>query len=337
MVPANEDIVAVIGFSTAPSPLEPAWPSTHRALLPIAGKPLIVHLIEQLARGGIRHLRIAGSIQQDAVRHRLADGGEWGVRIRYSDLYDGDLRLQTLLEHGHCLYLCGDSLHVADFSALTADAGIGIDDPAARSERSALWKLESGGPAGYSIAAATSGRPYVREPLLTVQSYHNCNLMAARHDNASLVVPGRALKAGVFVDWDTCLAPDVILGEDITIGKHCQIDRCVRLDSRCVLGNGVVIGRNSRLRNVSVLPNTYVGAGVRLQDAVVTPLGLFDLDGKFLQCSDDATFGRVRGNAERYTGLPSEKFSIMEKPLWRRRDTKAGCAAASSLTGKQGN
>lgn len=331
----NKNIVAVIGFSTAPSPLEPAWPSTHRALLPIAGKPLIVHLIEQLARGGIRHLRIAGSIQQDAARHRLGDGSEWGVRIRYSDLHDADLRLQTLLEHEHCLYLCGDNLHVADFSELRADAGIGIDDPAARSERSVLWRLEPGGPAGYSIAAATSGKPYVREPLLTVQSYHTCNLMAARRDDNALVVPGRALKPGVFVDWDTWLAPDVILGEDITIGKHCQLDRRVRLDSRCVLGNGVVIGRNSRLRNVSVLPNTYVGAGVRLQDAVVTPLGLFDLDGKFLQRGDGATFGRVRGNAERYTGLPSEKFSVMEKSRRRRRDTKADFAAKSNLTNKR--
>ncbi|MDH3553953.1 MAG: hypothetical protein OER22_15185, partial [Gammaproteobacteria bacterium] len=62
--------IAVIGFSAAASPLEPAWPSTHRALLPVAGKPLIVHLVEKLASDGIRHLRIAGSIQQHAARHR---------------------------------------------------------------------------------------------------------------------------------------------------------------------------------------------------------------------------------------------------------------------------
>lgn len=336
MASGNEGIVAVIGFSTATSPLEPVWPSTHRALLPIAGKPLIVHLVEQLARGGIRHLRIAGSIQQHAARHRLGDGSEWGIRIRYSDLHDGDLRLQTLLEYGHCLYLCGDNLHVADFSAVRAGAGLVAGDPATRTERPAYWKLWPTGPARYSIAAATR-RPYVRDPLLTVGSYHTSNLTAARRDEGTLVLPGCALKTGVFVDWDTYLAPDVCLGENITIGKHCQIDRRVRLDSRCVVGNGVVIGRDSRLRNVSVLPNTYIGAGVRLQDAVVSPMGMFDLEGNFLHCTDRAIFGRVRGNAERHTGLPSEKLSVMEKPSRRRRRAYSAIAAGASSTGNRPN
>jgi carbonic anhydrase/acetyltransferase-like protein (isoleucine patch superfamily) len=310
--------IAVIGFSSAASPLEPAWPSTHRALLPVAGKPLIVHLIEQLTKGGIRHLRIAGSIQQFAVRRRLGDGGEWGVKIRYSDLHDADLRLQTLLEHGACLYLCGDNLHVADFSRIQPGAGVRIANPAARSELPAYWTLAPAGPFRHSIAAVTRCA-YIRDPMTTVQSYHKCNLHAAAKDEFSLVLPGRAVKPGVSIDWDSYLAPDVRLGTGITIGKHCRIDRRVRLDGQCMIGNGVVIGRDSRLRNVSVLPNCYIGAGVRLRDAVVTPLGIFGLEGNFLPSPDRTVIGRVRGNAERRTGIPSEKLSVLETASRRGR------------------
>ncbi len=303
--------IAVIGFSSAASPLEPAWPSTHRALLPVAGKPLVVHLVEQLARGGIRHLRIVGSIQQWAVRQRLGDGSEWGATVRYSDLHDADLRTQTLLEHGHCLYFHGDNLHVGDFSAFQAAGRAYTIDPAARTELSAYWRLGPTGAARYSIAAAT-GSSYIHDPMMTVRSYHAANLDAALFSSSSLLLPGRNVRPGVAIDWDSQLAPDVFLGENIVIGKHCRLDRRVRLDARCVLGNGVVIGRDSHLRNVSVLPNTYIGAGTRLRDAVVTPQGIFALDGKFLPTPDHAVIGRARGNQEHRTGIPSERLSVLE-------------------------
>jgi len=311
MTTENLAPIAVIGFSSAASPLEPAWPSTHRALLPVAGKPLIVHLVEQLCRGGIRHLRIAGSIQQYAVRQRLGDGSEWGITVRYSDLHDADLRMQTLLEHGHCLFLCGDNLHIGNFSTIQPHGSPLVANPTARTELSAYWKLWPAGPARYSIAAATQ-RTYVRDPMMTVRSFHAANLDATSRGDAALLLPGRAVKPGVVIDWDSHLASNVKLGKDITIGKHCRIDKRVHLEAQCALGNGVVIGRNSHLRNVSVLPNTYIGAGTRLRDAVITPLGIFDLSGKFLPTPDRSVIGRVRGNAEKRTGIPSEKLSVLE-------------------------
>lgn len=303
--------IAVIGFSSAASPLEPAWPSTHRALLPVAGKPLVVHLVEQLARDGIRHLRVAGSIQQHAVRRRLGDGDEWGVKIRYSDLHDAELRTQTLLEHGQCLYLCGDNLHVGNFSTLRPGDGARVADPSARTEQPGFWKLEPSGPACYSIADATRS-VYFRDPVMTVRGYHACNLDAASGGDVALLLPGRAVQPGVTIDWDSNIASDVALGDGILIGKHCRVGRGVRLQDHCTIGNGCVIGRDARLRNVCLLPNTYVGAGVGLMDAVVAPVGIFDLDGAFHVVTDRAVVGRVRGNAESRTGIPTEKLSVLE-------------------------
>ncbi len=310
----NQDTkpIAVIGFSNAASPLEPAWPSTHRALLPVAGKALIVHLVEQLVSGGIGHVRIAGSIQQYGVKQRLGAGEEWGIKVRYSDLHDTDLRTQTLSEHGHCLYLCGDNLHVGDFSTIRATGPGRAGNPLERSERAAYWVLGAEGPMRYGIAAAT-GSPHIRHPLVTARSYHDANMDVAVH--GGLLVPGRALKTGVVVDWDTHIAPDVCLGRHITIGKHCRVGKRVHLDERCVLANGVVLGNGTRLRNVTVLPNTYIGPDSRLRDAVVTPAGLFDLYGRFLPTPDPSVIGRARSNAEQRTGIPSEKLSAVEAGL----------------------
>lgn len=314
--------IAVIGFSSAASPLEPAWPSTHRALLPVAGKSLILHLIEQLAAGGLRHIRIAGSIQQCAVKQRLGDGSEWGITIRYSDLHGTELRVQTLLEHGHCLHLCGDNLHVGNFATLQASGRPVAADPAAHSQRPGYWQLTSSGAHSDSIAAAT-GMPYAGDPMLTVQSYHEANIEAASFGCNSLRVPGLAMQPGVAVAWDCNLAPDLHLGGGIAIGKHCRIDRRVRLEAQCVLGNGVVIARDTQLESVVVLPNTFIGAGTRLRDAVVTPLGIFDLDGQFFPISDRSVIGRARSNQEHRTGIPSEQLSVLEKDTRSRRRRRA--------------
>jgi len=146
---------------------------------------------------------------------------------------------------------------------------------------------------------------------LTVGSYHQANLDSVLTDSGRLL-PGRALKPGVIVDWDSSLAADARLGDQVSIGKHCRIGRRVHLETQCVLGNGVVVGSNTHLRNVTVLPNTYIGRGTRLRDAVITPTGLFDLDGHFLPSPDSSVIGRARGNSEIQTGIPSEKLSVLE-------------------------
>ena len=48
-----------------------------------------------------------------------------------------------------------------------------------------------------------------------------------------------------------------------------------QLGPNVVLGDNVVIGANSRLQNVTVLSNTYVGAGLDLADMVIGPAQIY--------------------------------------------------------------
>lgn len=303
--------VAVVGFSSAPSPLEPVWPSTHRALLPIAGKSMIVHLVDQLARDGITHIRIAGSIQQFAVRQRLGDGSEWGVRIRYSDLHGADLRAQTVLEFGECLSLCGDSLNAASFERLEANGQVKLGDPTKREEFGSFWKLWPVGPARYSIACAT-GKPYLFDPLMTVLGFHTANIEAANGLLDELILPGRRRADGAVMDWGTSISRSARIGRSVVIGKHCSVENRAVLDGDCVIGNGCIVRKGVHLRNVTVLPNTIIGANVMLRDAVITPAGVFSLEGEFFDLQRSGRIGRARGNEENRTGIPSEALSVIE-------------------------
>ena len=64
-----------------------------KPLLTIAGKPLIVHLVEALVAGGFRELVINHAWHGALLEQRLGDGREFGASIEYS--VEGDGALET--------------------------------------------------------------------------------------------------------------------------------------------------------------------------------------------------------------------------------------------------
>jgi NDP-sugar pyrophosphorylase family protein len=302
--------IAVIGFSNTKSPLEPAWPSTHRALLPVGGKALIVHVIEQLRAAGIAHVRIAGSLQQFAVRKKLRNGEEWGVTMRYSDLRDGDLMMQTLVEHGECLYLLGDQMRDVDLDLIGQDTAAQFADPADCMNVSSFWTLRQTRSKRTRVCRNES-RP--DSTMLTVSDFHLANRLAANRAYSGLNLPGTENDHGAIVEWQSYVDSRATIADTVMIGKHCYVGRNVELEDYCFIGNGAVLSSYCRLSNVTVLPNCFIGPDVRLRDAVITPGGIFDLKGNFWRIQDRAVLGRARPNAEQKTGLPTEELSEIEQ------------------------
>lgn len=86
-----------------------------KPLLEAGGKPLIVHLIEALVRGGIRDLAVNHAHLGQQIVDYLGDGARYGARVRYSDESDGVLetgggilRALPLIESDPFLVVNGD-------------------------------------------------------------------------------------------------------------------------------------------------------------------------------------------------------------------------------------
>jgi MurNAc alpha-1-phosphate uridylyltransferase len=109
--------------------LRPITDTTPKPLVPVAGKPLIVYHLEALARAGVRDVVINLSWLADTLRAALRDGGDYGVRITYTD--EGPVPLETgggvfnaiqLLGPGPFLVVNGDTFTDIDFGGLRAKA-----------------------------------------------------------------------------------------------------------------------------------------------------------------------------------------------------------------------
>ena len=64
--------------------MRPLTDRVPKPLLPVAGRPLIAHLIERLARAGFSELVVNVSHLADQVERELGDGSRHGARITYS-------------------------------------------------------------------------------------------------------------------------------------------------------------------------------------------------------------------------------------------------------------
>ncbi|MCG8014734.1 MAG: nucleotidyltransferase family protein [Candidatus Thiodiazotropha sp. 'RUGA'] len=64
--------------------MRPLTDSIPKPLLPVAGKPLIVHHIERLAKAGYREIVINHAHLGEMIEARLGSGDQWEVVINYS-------------------------------------------------------------------------------------------------------------------------------------------------------------------------------------------------------------------------------------------------------------
>ncbi len=95
--------------------MRPLTDTTPKPLLAVAGKPLIVWHLQQLARIGVGDVVINTSHLADQFAQTLGDGQRWGLRIRYS--YEGPQPLETGGGMLHALPLLG----AAPFIAVNGD------------------------------------------------------------------------------------------------------------------------------------------------------------------------------------------------------------------------
>ena len=74
-------MILAAGLGTRMRPLTDNCP---KPLLPVAGKPLIVHHIEQLVKLGIQDIVINHAYLGHMIEEALGDGSQFGCRIHYS-------------------------------------------------------------------------------------------------------------------------------------------------------------------------------------------------------------------------------------------------------------
>jgi hypothetical protein len=137
--------------------LSPFTERTAVALLPVAGKPLVFHAIEDLVQAGAKEAVVVVSAFAEEVERVLGDGSRWGMKLDFV-LSPGDESSASLASRlggrfpGEILAVRGDVLRSPLLPAFLARA-------AGREGESALFATAGGRPCGVSLVRDAASRP----------------------------------------------------------------------------------------------------------------------------------------------------------------------------------
>lgn len=279
--------------------LEPLTDRACVALLPVVGKPVLEHTLEALVAAGIRAAVVAISPFADQVRAVSGDGSRWGMRLDYV-LTQGEEDPDTVVERcqnriqAEVLALRGDVLRGAalgEFLQRAAEVGGPVVQGRAANAPISLCLNRASGRGGLESLrwsgespATDSAWPVIELPtgalnrLDSLSAYHQANLDAAAGRFPGLIVPGREAALGLRVGIRSKVSPRSLRQGVAFVGSHCRVEASAEFYGEVVIANDVIVDRHAILRDSVVLPETYVGELVEVQNAIVQGNRLIRVD-----------------------------------------------------------
>jgi len=155
-------MILAAGRGTRMAPLTDTCP---KPLIPLCGKPLIVHHLEKLAAAGVKEVVINHAWLGEQIEEALGDGSAWGLRIYYSAETDA-------LETGGGVYQALSLLGAAPFLLINGDVWTSWDYAEAvecelsETDLGCLWLVDNPDHNPQGDFTLVEGR-VVNEPALT--------------------------------------------------------------------------------------------------------------------------------------------------------------------------
>lgn len=288
---------AVIVPSADTAALAPLTSWLPEFLLPIVNKPLVEHLIELLARHGIKDILLVLKHRPFETEEYLGDGSRWGVHLSYSLLgtYRGVADALGRLDAsrlgdpfiglpGHIVTDLDLTHFVDDFRQGRGDVGLaetstGDHDPGLRSLGAEAWAGFEANPfimtwqafnlmkglqlSPDSLAGAT-------KPSGQTLSLHVCEVAGTLERIQSPVDLLRINQRVLTGDFSGLIIPARRVEEGIWVGRHCRLHPTARLKAPTLIGDHCNIQREAVIGSGSLIGSqVIVDEGASVQGSLV--------------------------------------------------------------------
>ena len=301
---------ALILADREPGDLMPLAESLPPALVPIAGKPVLHHCIEDLWEAGVREALVVVPEGDRRIRAATGTGQRFGIVLRYVESTAQRLPAEWLAAFGPAadepLFVArGDVLRGRSARALAAHAAGDMADIVHAANRSrplgmSLVRRRCGGVNRLEWNVFRQDRTADATNLAEIHpvgfalldglpSLFEASLAAIGGDFAGLVIEGRrAPGSTLHIGPRAAIARSVVNSAVCRVGAGAELHAGVELTGRVDVGDRCVIDDGAQLIDSVVMAGSYVGRGVRLQNAVACGRWLYRADLQTCQRVDDA-------------------------------------------------
>lgn len=323
------------------------------ALLPIAARPLIEFTLEALLLAKIQQVIVVIATDADRIEQYLQTGEQWGLQLDYVLSRGQEPPSQILKRLGKCLneeeYLLirADmlrSLQIRDFlrqayqistrsSILATVEGFNAGVCLVRKQKKLAWKISD----MLQWQTSVFQKPLTDSELLdtghvhllpmpgqialldSLKNYHQAHVEIVQHLFPALVLKARKMNETLLVGRQS----KVSLHNRGIVGSFCRVHDKAILEGNVVLSDAVIVDRYANLRNTVVLPNTYIGEAVELNNALVWGNTLIRVDtGATVQVVDNFLLTDIKSQtfscslARLFNRALGVGLLILSLPLW---------------------
>lgn len=256
------------------------------SLLPIAGKPIVFHIIEYLIQKKITQFDLILNYLPQKIEKALGDGERWGASITYHLVRDPNLPFQTIRSISHhfekqcVLFGSADSLPEIPQEVL-------LEEPSLFLYPDKKWS-------GWGIFPALlleelpknlteEDLPHILkdhmkskkvQPFLSVQTIKewkesNASFITKKPELSSFPTTARHVQPGVWISRGVSLHPTAKIIPPVFIGEFCQIKKNTTIGPETVIENCCIIDEGSSIETSLVCKNSYIGEGLSIKNSVV--------------------------------------------------------------------
>ncbi len=288
---------------------DPLTKTVAEYLLPIANKPIVEHLVEHLARHGVRRvLMVKRHLPYETEQH-FKNGERWGVEISYAlqkefdSIFDPLNRIRSKIEEDFICFAANvfTDMNLTRFMQAHKDSGadLSFSVPAAGKEISIqpgenifnegypfIMSLEAlnrlcedfkRNAGDFPASSLMNGELKIHffrndRPIQKINSLED--LWTANRDAISgkypdVFIPGKEIKKGIWVGENPMIHADARLNPPVLIGDNCAISSNAEIGEAVCLGNDIIVGQGASVTNSLILDKTHLGEQIDVAHSIV--------------------------------------------------------------------
>ncbi|OGO42615.1 MAG: glucose-1-phosphate thymidylyltransferase [Chloroflexi bacterium RBG_16_58_8] len=277
--------------------LKPLTDNMAKHLLPVANKPILFYIMEQIREAGIRDIGIVVSPENGkAINRALGDGSSWAARISYIrqspplGIAHAVKTAQDFLGDASFLLFLGDNLVqdgvkalVTEFNSHAPDAlivlkrvpdprafGVAEIDAAGKVIR-VVEKPEKPG-SDLALVGVYMFTPAVHQSIARIRPSRRgeYEITDAIQD---LLETGKEVRSHVLEGWwlDTGRKEDLLEANRTLLGAYLKRDIRGEVDGKSLIAGAVEIGAGTKVENSRLQGPVSIAEGCRITDSSIGP------------------------------------------------------------------
>lgn len=300
------------------------------AMLPLVDRPFLQHIVETLVDARVTEFDFVLSHKPHEIEHLLGTGVRWGSTFRFHlvrnpnqpfkalraiSVYSRqDAQTPIFLVNAQCLIQAGFG-EVID-PTQTAELVLMYDSlsPSQPDRQWTGWAVVSSQiidqipPTAQLSDVEALLRKQITTPDQVIQvekalwvesctDLFDANVQVLQKQFSGLLIQGREVEPGIWISRNVSLHPTAKLIAPVFIGENCRIEPGVALGPNVVIGKDCVLSEGSLIANSLVLPGSFVGEALELNESIVDRNRLINYAvGVSVPVSDDFVLGKMAEN-----------------------------------------